>query len=62
MTDANVLMPQGAGNVFKEGEAEQAKHASNENAIEEKPEGLVAKGKAFLSGFGKKDEQQTTKS
>lgn len=32
--DANALVAQGAGNVFKDGEAEQAKHASNDSAIE----------------------------
>lgn len=55
ITDANALMPQGAGNVFKEGEAEQAKHASNDSAIEDKAESLAAKGKALF--FGKKDKQ-----
>lgn len=46
---------QGAGNVFKGEEAEQAKHASNDNAVEDKVEGLAAKGKALF--FGKKDKQ-----
>ncbi|KAI7787121.1 hypothetical protein LA080_001214 [Diaporthe eres] len=49
----------GAGNVFKGEEAAQAKHASNDSAIEDKVEGLAAKGKALF--FGKKDKEQTTK-
>ncbi|KAG8165438.1 hypothetical protein KVR01_005713 [Diaporthe batatas] len=53
----------GAGNVFKDGEAEQAKNALNESAIEDKqPESLAQKGMNFL-GLGKKnDKQQVTKS
>lgn len=53
---------QGAGNVFKGEEAAQAKHASNDSAVEDKAEGLeglAAKGKALF--FGKKDKQQTEK-
>lgn len=53
------MYSQGAGNVFKGEEAAQAKHASNDNAIEDKVEGLAAKGKALF--FGKKDKEQTTK-
>ncbi|KAK7741611.1 hypothetical protein SLS63_001168 [Diaporthe eres] len=45
----------GAGNVFKGEEAAQAKHASNDSAIEDKVEGLAAKGKALF--FGKKDRE-----
>lgn len=60
---------QGAGNVFKGDEAEQAKHAANDSAVDDKveghalkdkPEGLAAKGKALF--FGKKDKDQTAKS
>lgn len=47
----------GAGNFFKGDDAEQAKHASNSSAIDEKPEGLAAKGKAFLLGKKDKDHQ-----
>lgn len=63
VADADVLVPQGAGNVFKDGEAEQAKHASNDSAVEEKQsESLAQKGMNLL-GLGKKnDKQQATKS
>lgn len=46
----------GAGNIFKGDEAEQAQHASNDSAVDDKemPKGLAAKGKALL-GLGRKD-------
>lgn len=59
--DANALVAQGAGNVFKDGEAEQAKQASNDSAIEDKQESLAQKSMNFLLGK-KNDKQQATKS
>jgi hypothetical protein len=53
------VMPQGAGNVFKGGEEEQAKQASNDSAVEDKAESLASKAGAFLFG---KNKQPTTKS
>lgn len=67
------MVTQGAGNVFKGEEAEYAKHASNDNAIDDNAEVPGAKDKAEVSGakdkaeglaakgkalfFGKKDKQ-----
>lgn len=48
----------GAGNFFKGDDAEHAKHAANTSAVDEKPEGLAAKGKAFLLGKRDKDQAQ----
>lgn len=45
----------GAGNFFKSDDAEQAKQAANSSAVDEKPDGLAAKGKAFLLGKKEKD-------
>ncbi|KAH6996710.1 hypothetical protein BGZ61DRAFT_526477 [Ilyonectria robusta] len=42
----------GAGNVFKGEEAELARKASNDHAVDDSPESVVAKGKHWF--FGKK--------
>lgn len=42
----------GAGNVFKGEEAELARKASNDQAVDDSPESVVAKGKNWF--FGKK--------
>lgn len=55
----------GAGNVFKDGDAEHAKHASNDSAIEDKPDKpdtFAQKSKVFFGLTKKGDKQEATKS